>query len=234
MAKRRNEAGGVGARAIIIGSGFVCVTVFVFGLGVWVGRELGGRPATPSATQIVASAAPTRPADDEIPRPVTRDFYNDHRKAIERGLAGEPSSEAMQAEESAPAAPATATTATPTATRRLDPTATQTRVQTPTMRPPATPTLRAPATPTAVTTARAATGRWVVYVAETTSEQQAFALNGDLRQRGLTATTDEHRERGVRVFRIRIGPFATRDEATAQARRLQQTGKYPDAYAAPR
>lgn len=231
MAKRKREAGGVGAREIVLGSAFLSLTIFVFGLGIWVGRSLGV-PQAPAPTQIVRGDAPVRPADDRIEKPVGRELYDDHRKAIEQRLVVDAESTAQVDADSA----ATMDRATATATKRavspVIPTATR-RIP-PTLRPTASPTARVAATPAAPPTQRPATGRWVVYVGETQREQQAFDWNGDLRQRGMTATTDQRTEHGVRIYRVRVGPFATRDEATSVAQRLLQTGKYPDAFAAPR
>lgn len=234
MAKRRREAGSVGAREIVLGAGFLGATAFIFGLGIWVGRELGERQP-PVATQVVRADAPERPSDENMPRPVSRDFYNDHRMAIERGLAEEPSSAQTRVDEPEPMTSPSPPPATATRRQDVPPTATSTRrVASPTPRPVATPTARERIAPTVPPTVRTERGSWVVYVGETQDERTAFAWNGDLRQRGMTATTDQRRQGGVVLYRVRVGPFATRDEATSTAQQLIRSGKYPDAYAAPR
>lgn len=211
---------------LLIGAAYVALTAVVFLLGIWVGRDIATRHP-PETNEAVQMAAPARPAADSVPRPVDEKFFDKFREELYNSLeAGDGTPGAAAPEATAGLAPTTVQTqtairATATAERRVEPTKTATR-------PRATPTPRSTATRRPTT--RVGTGSWVIQVGSTRNGTEAFEWSMRLRSKGFSPHTDESPSGGTTWFRVRLGPFATREEAVRAYQRLTGSTEFQDAY----
>lgn len=84
------------------------------------------------------------------------------------------------------------------------------------------PTVAAPRTSTAATNS----GGWAAQVGSFSKEATAKAIAADLKRRGFKAFVMEHREGGKTLYRVRVGPVATREAADVLGSKItQQTGQ---------
>jgi cell division septation protein DedD len=212
----------------MIGAAYVALTAVVFFLGIWVGRDVATRhpPETKETAQV---AAPARPAADSVPRPVDEKFFDKFREELYNSLEdGESTPGATAPEATATAGLAatagrtqTAIRATATPERRGEPTRTATR-------PRATPTPKS--TATSKPTKKIGPGSWVIQVGSTRNGTEAFEWSMRLRSKGFSPHTDESPSGGTTWFRVRLGPFATREEAVRAYQRLTGSTEFQDAY----
>lgn len=229
MAEAPRTPAASGRSRFLLAAAYVALSAIIFVLGIQVGRDLAERhPA--QEEQVVQQAAPARPPADSVPRPADKSFYDKYREQLYNRVEGgeEPPMDATAAAAAPTAATAataartqTAARATATATRRVEPTRTPTRVRhTPTVRP----------TATVRKTAQAGRGAWVVQIGSTRSETEAFNWTMRLRGKGFSPHTDESPSGGTTWFRVRLGPFATREEAVRAYQRLTGSTEFQDAY----
>lgn len=217
---------------LILGGVYLVATVIIFGLGIWVGQDLARRHPD-DAEVVVRRAAPPAPADGAAPRPVEKAFFDEFREGMYDDLAAEdatPTSTAGASVVMTKVAPTTtqgvsrAPTVKPTATRRVPPTATRR------LPPTATRTALRRGTPTPARAAEVKRGSWLVQVTVTRSENEALRATLELRSRGFQASTDRATSGGTTWYKVRLGPFASRQEAVAAYGKLQSTGKFNEAY----
>jgi DedD protein len=71
---------------------------------------------------------------------------------------------------------------------------------------------------------------WTVQVGATMDSRQALDMTLRLRALGFRAYTVQAPLRGQTWYRVRVGPFATRQEAREVEARLRQTGEFSGAY----
>lgn len=75
---------------------------------------------------------------------------------------------------------------------------------------------------------------WTVQAYATTKSDQAIELTLRLRSRGFDAYTVQVPLRGETWYRVRVGHFESRAEASALAERLKSEQKLSGAYVTPR
>jgi len=184
-----------------------------FGLGYWVGH---GRSAAAPATAANQPAAPTAAPDQE---PLQGN-----------GTLPKPSAEAQVPpapppdEGGTPPAPASDTSPAPT---QPTPAATPTHAPTsspapaPTAPKPAAPEPAQPSAPVRPANPSAATG-YMVQIAAVLHAEDANVLVNALRNRGFAATAQRMPSDGL--IHVRIGPFATHEEASRMYARLLGDG----------
>ena len=69
-------------------------------------------------------------------------------------------------------------------------------------------------------------GGWAAQVGSFSKEANAQAIAADLKRRGFKAFVMEHREGGKSLYRVRVGPVASREAADALGSKItQQTGQ---------
>lgn len=229
MAEALRTPAASGRSRLLLAATYVALSAIVFVLGIQVGRDLAERHP-PQDAQVVQQAAPAQPPADSVPRPAGKSFYDKYREQLYNRVEGgeePPMDEAAAGTPTAAAATTAARTqtaavhATATATRRVEPTRTPTRVRhTPTVRP----------TATVRKTTQAGRGAWVVQIGSTRSETEAFNWTMRLRGKGFSPHTDESPSGGTTWFRVRLGPFATREEAVRAYQRLTGSTEFQDAY----
>lgn len=95
--------------------------------------------------------------------------------------------------------------------------------------PPSTPkptVVEAPKPKVAAPAAKPAAAGWAAQVGSFSKEATAKTIADDLKRRGFKAFVMEHREDGKTLYRVRVGPVATREAADALGRKVtQQTGQ---------
>lgn len=215
---------------------FTAASVIIFLLGIWVGQDMARRHPD-DGDVVVRRSAPPAPTAGAAPRPVEKAFFDEFREGMYDDLTAEDAPPASPAATTTaatkaetkvaatPTRPATkAPTAKPTATRKLPPTATRK------VPPTATRTPVRRATPTTARAQDVKRGAWLVQVTVTRSESEALRAALELRSRGFQAATDRTTSGGITWFKVRLGPFASRQEAVAAYGRLQSTGKFNEAY----
>ncbi len=215
---------------MLVGVAFVAVTAVVFVLGIWVGRDLASRHPDEAGREVTAEA-PARPAPGDVPRPVDPAFFDEFRQGVYNSLE---EAESTDGEADAEAeAHATATQPAARSTNSPAPTATRTRgVQ---VRSTATRTLRPtspPPRPTATSRPTRAAGRgaWVVQIGSTRSGTEAFDWSLRLRGKGFSPHTVEIPRGATTWYRVRLGPFATREEAVRMYQRVTGSTEFQEAY----
>jgi len=217
---------------ILLGLTYVVVTGIVFLLGAWVGRDLGSRHP-PEIGRSVEVTAPARPEPGDVPRAVDRTFFDEFREGVYNSLEeGEESTQEVAVTATPTAPGATSEAAQPTAGR------TRTVASAPTATKQATVAPRATATrvpePVATATARpareAGRGSWVVQVGSTRNGAEAFDWALKLRGKGFSPHTDESPRGGTTWYRVRLGPYGTREEAVKMYQRLTGTTEFDEAY----
>lgn len=202
---RWGSAAGLGyGQAFLLVFGFLIASAVIFLLGVWVGqREMS--ESLPLERERVARAT-MPPRSSPAPESVGREFYEKVKEQAYRQLQ---TPAETQAPPSATPLPATPTRAVPTATRTV-----------PAIRP--TPQ----ASPRAVSEARP----WSVQVGATMDPREALEMTLRLRAQGFEAYTVQAPLRGQTWYRVRVGRFATREEAREVEMRLRRMREYQGAY----
>ena len=71
---------------------------------------------------------------------------------------------------------------------------------------------------------------WTVQVGATMDSREALDITLRLRAQGFAAYTVQAPLRGQTWFRVRVGRFASREEAREVEARLRQTGEFKGAY----
>ena len=135
----------------------------------------------------------------------------------------------------APAPAAATVAAAPTATKPAATTTTTTTAPSVASKPaPAMPQAIAPQTTTSAKPAAApakpaattASAAWAAQVGSFSKEATAKTIAADLKRRGFKSFVMEHREDGKTLYRVRVGPVASREAADALGRKItQQTGQ---------
>ena len=227
---RWGQAGLGYGQAFLLVFGFLIASIVIFLFGMWVGRDLtgGGLAEEP----VVRLPVPSKPTPGAAAEGVEKEFYADLKKkayeqlrtpAAPAGPTMSPTHESLRLPTpTGQAARETATQASlPTATRTLP-------VARPTQAAPPAST-RAPA-PTAAPREGAAGGAWTVQVGATMDSNEALAITLRLRGLGFEAYTVQAPLRGQTWYRIRVGRFASREDARAVESKLRQTGEFKGAY----
>jgi len=180
-----------------------CLLIAFFS-GIWIGRGgAEGRPAPPAASVEAAAG--------EVPLEEFR-FFSEDRKAVPvptptRAPARiEPQPDRSLAEDIAAPEPAAATPAPvlPTATPRPTP-------------PPAPVPARATAAPAA-----APAGAIYVQVFSSGLEERAKRFQEEVGRLGHRAFISQVTRDGRQIYRVRVGPFATREEAQPVLEKIRQ------------
>jgi cell division septation protein DedD len=240
MIMRKSQVRGLTyGQVVIFVFGFLVTSALVFLLGVWVGLDIAER-RLPEEGSIVRLPAPTRSAtgSELEEEEVDRGFYEELKeRAYDR----------LRDTETPVRPPASATTKPrPTNTRRVPPTATTrptvTIAPSPTVRPlsarPSPSPTRRETGPTPTTAAAPveewADAGWTVQAYATTNSDQAIELTLRLRSKGFDAYTVQVPLRGETWYRVRVGHFANREEASALVERLKREQRLSGAYVTPR
>lgn len=82
-------------------------------------------------------------------------------------------------------------------------------------KPPAAPRVQSAPVPTA---------GWIVQLGSFTSRENARRLTDEVSARGFSAFIMSLNQSGTKLYRVRVGPRETRDQATTLARRLAEVG----------
>jgi cell division septation protein DedD len=222
---RRGSAGIGYAQAFVLVFGFLITSVLIFLFGTWVGRDLAEKRLADEP--VVRLAVPARPTPGGSADGVGQDFYADLKQKAYNQLKTPAEATAEAATPTSPVFTRTPTRTTAVPTRavptRVPPTPTRPAVvQRPTL-PPAPPPTRPPST-------QASTGQWTVQVGATVDSREALQLTLRLRALGFAAYTVQAPLRGQTWYRVRVGRYATRDEARAEEARLRRTGEFQGAY----
>ncbi|HEY7253469.1 MAG TPA: SPOR domain-containing protein [Methylomirabilota bacterium] len=216
--RRRVGSGPGTGQWMVLGGGFLVILVLTFALGLLVGRQWA-RPAPPVSSPSVSEAArkaATPPARrggiaaetmaDRAPEPTEKlTFYQTLTEPLAAQGASprpEPKTVAIKPSPTSPAPPAPASTAPVAATPAPSGAAL----------PPAQ-SKAAPAAPTAGPP-------WTIQVAAFKNRKQADDMRQQLASSGLEAYVATLAEGHAR-YRVRIGTFKSREEATAAAERLR-------------
>jgi len=160
-------------------------------------EALATRPASPPAQGPAATRTPTLPV---VP--------------ADAGVEPVPAA----ASAPLPAAPVASAPARTAAAERSPPPATR-----PSPAAPAAPAIR-PATPPPATASAPAAARWVVQVGAYNDPERLKAARAKLQKLGYASYTQEVDSPTGRRTRVRVGPFKTRAEADAVARRVKTGG----------
>jgi len=214
--------GGVAAAVL----GLLLVCGLCFGLGYFVGHHSSGGSSSAGATPAHTAAPDQEPlqANGAIPKPpaaaqapVAAQGVNDGSQApgSTPDSGANPASPAAQPQGPAAPAPVAAPSAPPVAAPQN-----QSPVR-PAMPSAGYPAPQGGASPN-VRAALPAPGQLMVQVAAVSHEEDADVLMNALRRRGYAVTSQ--RFAGDGLIHVRIGPFATREEATRMARRLLDDG----------
>lgn len=238
----RSEAGLTYPQVVLLLGLYVLASVLIFLFGVWVGRDAAERRLLQEERMVrapVVLATPSPAREDRPEEAVDRAFYERLRQKAAERLAQAPPVEPRQ--EAMTTAPAPTLAAPPLTPTRADfvwlPTPTSVLVR-PTPRP--TSTLRP--RPTATPAMRGSEGGdawadagWTVQVTATTDATEARALVQRLRSRGYDAYLVQAPSReGTTWYRVRVGRFASRDEARQWEQRLKTEAGMPGAFVTPR
>jgi len=175
--------------------------VAAFFSGVWIGR---GDPAAPRAASLEARATPSpEPQLDQL------SFFSGREAGARAG-----------------GTPELPPTQTPQPTRQPVAVPVPTAAAT---RPPSTPTAAPTATPTRVPTpaptraaAPAAQGTVFVQVYSSTNGARAREIAGELRKAGFPVVLAEAPAGGGTTYRVRVGPYPSRDQAEQAASKLRK------------
>ena len=221
-ARRRGEGPGLG-QWLVLSTAVVVILGLTFALGLLVGRQLARPPASVVASVVSASEAArkgTTPARrsgiaqelmaDRAPESTEKlTFYQTLTEPLNSPGAPrpEPKPVAIKVPPPAPAAPAPAASALPA--------------------PSLPPLASRPAEPARPKTAEAAptapsTSAWTIQVGAYKNQRQAEDLRQQLAASGLEAyVATLPAKEGQARFRVRIGTYRTREEATAAAERVR-------------
>ncbi len=174
--------------------------VAAFFAGVWIGR---GAPAGGAGPAVAARATPGPPAS-ATPEIDQLSFFS--------------GAEAGSRTTATPAAPPARRQPSPTP-EPTRPAATAAPAPAPTPTPRPAPTRAATAAPAATA---AATGTVFVQVYSSTNGARAREIAADLRKAGFPVVLAESPSGARLNYRVRVGPFATRDQAEAAAVKLRR------------
>lgn len=226
---RRRSGGGPGTgQWLVLGGGVLVVLLLTFALGLLVGRQWA-RPAVPSTSPSVSEAARkaiTSPARrggiaaetmaDRVPESTEKlTFYQTLTEPL-AAPGAPPRPEPKMVAIKAPPAPA------PPPPVPAAPPAPATPAPTSAALPPApskgTPAPPAPAPPASATGA----GPWTIQVAAFKNRKQADEMRQHLASSGVEAyVASIAGQEGQARYRVRVGTFRSREEATTAAQRLR-------------
>ncbi len=238
---RRSQSGLTSLQVVLLFLLFAGASVLIFLFGMWVGRDTAERrllreERVVRAPIVRSTPSPAR-AEERPEEVVDRAFYERLRqKAAERLVQAAPS---VNPEPSVGVVPAaTPTRAVSPGGMTFLPTYTPILVR-PTPRPTNTPRPRA--TPTMQPRLRGEAGDawadagWTVQVTATTDVTEARALVQRLRARGYDAYLVQAPSReGATWYRVRVGRFASREEARQWEARLKGELGLSGAFVTPR
>ena len=199
---------------IMLAAATLAVTAVVFLLGVYVGKGVTEERLS-SEQRIVRLPAPSAPGGgggEEDTRTSFWDRLNDEEDETPSGPAAVPP-EPTPTEAAVRVAPPEAVAPTPTAAP-----------------PPPTATVPPPPPPTPTPVA-ALRGTFQVQVQALSDEAAAERIVRDLGSRGYTARVSPAKIGAQTLYRVRVGPFPTEEEARAAISRLKGQG-FPGAFLA--
>jgi len=219
---RRGSAGMGYGQAFLLAFGFLVASVLIFLFGMWVGRDLTERRLTEEP--VVRMTVPARPTAGGPTEGVGREFYDGLKTRAYQQLQT-PTAEPPPVPSATAALPTAASTSTKTMPTRALPTSARPAVNPTPPRPAASPK----AAPT--TDGESFQGQmWTVQVGATMDSREALDITLRLRAQGFAAYTVQAPLRGQTWFRVRVGRFASREEAREVEARLRQTGEFKGAY----
>jgi cell division protein FtsN len=209
-----------------------CGVVYVF--GYYVGKGTPDRNATMEERSVRLPITSTPPPEGQRPKEA-KDFPSFYQAlpAGERPIDVARGTPVTAPPEQTPTPPARATTTQPPARASATPSTTLVRTTpTPTTLPRPTPTTtslpRLPQPTTATTAAPPTTvprttarGSFTVEASPTRSRSEAEQLLGTLRRRGYDAALVQVERDGDTWYRLRVGRYATSEQATDAMRRLR-------------
>jgi|GEM_PF-874769 len=218
---------------LILFTAWVVTCGFVYLLGFYVGKGTQERRLGEEERVVRLPVTSTPPPEGQRPKvPTQPSFYDE---LLSGRPADVPGSAPPAAQETAASPPAAAPTPPPTApavapravAAVAKPPAT---VPPPTARPPVPPALAAvtapPAAPPAPAAARsgppAPPGPWTVEANPTRSLSEAETLAGQLRRRGYDVALTHVVRDGETWYRLRVGRYATSEQASQMMRRLRE------------
>ncbi len=207
---------------LVLLAAWVVTCGFVYLLGFYVGKGMQERRLGEEERVVRLPVTSVPPPQGQHPKePTQPSFYDELLGA----RPPEPAAPAPTAESANPPAPAAAP---PPAVPAAPPGQV---AAAPEPRPaPATPAVAHPASPPAATRPaapappppRAATGPWTVEANPTRSQYEAQALADQLRRRGYDVALTHVVRDGETWYRIRVGRYATAEQASQMMRRLRE------------
>lgn len=216
---RRGSAGIGYGQAFLLVFSFLIASVLIFLFGMWVGRDLTERRL--AEEPVVRMAVPARPTPGGPVEGVGRDFYEGLKtKAYQQ----------LQTPTAEPPTLPTATVPAATTPTRAIPTPLAATATRPPPKPTATRAAPSPR-PAQTTAPEGASGQmWTVQVGATMDSREALDMTLRLRAQGFAAYTVQAPLRGQTWYRVRVGRFASRQEAREVEAQLRKTGEFSGAY----
>lgn len=227
---RWGQAGLGYGQAFLLVFGFLIASIIIFVFGMWVGRDL--TESHLAEEPVVRLSVPSKPTPAVAAEGVEKEFYADlKKKAYEQLKTPAPAGPTLSpTHESLRLPTPTGRPEQETPTRAALPTATRPLPVARPTQPAQPPPTRAAAPTAAPPRDAAAAGPWTVQVGATMDSSEALAITLRLRGLGFEAYTVQAPLRGQTWYRIRVGRFASREDARAVESRLRQTGEFKGAY----
>ena len=215
MAPRRSSGLSAGQLVAAV-FGFLIASFLVFVFGMWVGKDVAERRLAQEERVVRGPVAQITPQEQARDPDIT--FYEHLRQQTQQSEIVSPGA-ALPTATSTIGATRAIPVSHPTETQGI-PTPRHTLVRTvPTPRPPRD---------------EWADAGWTVQVSATTDPNDATSLVARLRVKGFDAYTIRAPMRGQTWYRVRVGHFATRDEAKQMEHRLKSLEGLANSYITPR
>jgi len=241
---RRIGTAGLGyGQIFLLIFGFLITSALIFLFGIWVGRDVAERRLAQEERVVRAPIQAPPTPDEEARQDVDQSFYEQlKQKAYVRlqqtaaAASATPPPHAAVAD-AAPlpslgAGPAATPTVRITPRPLVTPAATRTAVQV-VAKPSPKPTAPAHVKPPEGSRDDWADAGWTVQVNATTDLAQAISLAQRLKSKGYDAYTVQAPLRGQTWYRVRVGRYASRDQAKEMESRLKDSEGLESAYSTP-
>jgi len=245
---RRIGTAGLGyGQIFLLIFGFLITSALIFLFGIWVGRDVAERRLAQEERVVRAPIQAPPTPDEEARQDVDQSFYEQLKQkaylrlqqtAAAASATAPPRAAAGAEPPPSPTLPAAAVapvlTPTARATPRIAPTAPPTRTAVQVVAKPTPKPTVAPRAPTAETSREEwADAGWTVQVNATTNLEQAVELARRLKAKGYDAYTVQAPLRGQTWYRVRVGRYASRDQAKEMESRLKDSEGLGSAYITP-
>lgn len=245
---RRIGTAGLGyGQIFLLIFGFLITSALIFLFGIWVGRDVAERRLAQEERVVRAPIQAPPTPDEEARQDVDQSFYEQLKQkaylrlqqtAAAASATAPPRAVAGAEPPPSPTLPAAAVapvlTPTARATPRIAPTAPPTRTAVQVVAKPTPKPTVAPRAPTAETSREEwADAGWTVQVNATTNLEQAVELARRLKAKGYDAYTVQAPLRGQTWYRVRVGRYASRDQAKEMESRLKDSEGLGSAYITP-